>query len=59
MRANVKNDAVRKPTVKLPTTSTQPAVEVWDPPFERWIRMADDMLRDWPRPLNNARENRY
>lgn len=24
------------------------AVELWEPPFERWLRLADDLLRDWP-----------
>jgi hypothetical protein len=22
--------------------------EPWDPPFERWLRLADHLLRDWP-----------
>lgn len=25
-----------------------PEVELWEPPFERWLRLADDLLRDWP-----------
>jgi hypothetical protein len=25
-----------------------PESEVWEAPFERWLRMADDLLRDWP-----------
>jgi hypothetical protein len=58
MRANIQNDAVPQPTVTVTTKPTQPTVELWDPPFERWIRMADDMLRDWPGPIK-ARENRY
>ncbi len=62
MRANfqsIQNDAVRPPTVADPSTPMQPAVEVWDPPFDRWMRMADDMLRDWPRPITKTRETRY
>ena len=23
-------------------------LESWDPPFERWLRLADHLLRDWP-----------
>jgi len=23
-------------------------LEPWDPPFERWLRLADYLLRDWP-----------
>jgi hypothetical protein len=25
-----------------------PGLEMWEPPFERWLRLADDLLRDWP-----------
>jgi hypothetical protein len=25
-----------------------PELEQWEPPFERWLRLADDLLRDWP-----------
>jgi hypothetical protein len=25
-----------------------PELELWEPPFERWLRLADDLLRDWP-----------
>ena len=24
-----------------------PELEPWEPPFERWVRLADDLLRDW------------
>jgi hypothetical protein len=24
------------------------AMDVWEPPFERWMRIADDVLRDCP-----------
>lgn len=24
-------------------------MEVWEPAFDRWMRMADDLLRDWPK----------
>jgi hypothetical protein len=23
-------------------------VEPWEPPFERWLKLADHLLRDWP-----------
>ena len=26
----------------------EPELDLWDPPFERWLRLADDLLRDWP-----------
>lgn len=22
--------------------------ELWEPPFDRWLHLADDLLRDWP-----------
>lgn len=25
-----------------------PDFDVWDPPFERWLHMADMLLADWP-----------
>jgi hypothetical protein len=27
-----------------------PDMEVWDPPFERWLKLADDLLRNSPVP---------
>jgi hypothetical protein len=32
-----------------------PEVEVWDPPFERWIRLADVLLRRGAPPLPKAK----
>jgi hypothetical protein len=29
------------------STSDSPEMEVWEPPFERWLKLADDLLRDW------------
>ena len=34
-----------KPECKVP-------LELWEPPFERWLKLADNLLRDWPRPLS-------
>ena len=25
-----------------------PDTEIWEPPFERWMRLADDLLQQWP-----------
>jgi hypothetical protein len=39
---------------QLPLTQgpqSGPELELWEPPFERWIRLADDLLRDWPHGL--------
>lgn len=27
-------------------TQSEPELEVWDPPFERWMKLADDLLRE-------------
>lgn len=36
--------------------TAEPEVELWEPPFERWLRLADDLLRDWPHgPLPSHR----
>jgi hypothetical protein len=32
-----------------------PEVENWDPPFERWIRLADILLRRGLQPLPKAK----
>lgn len=43
---------------QVPSTPPQQPVEFWEPPFERWMRLADDLLRDWPHPPANTREHR-
>jgi hypothetical protein len=39
------------PPASIPKFRTSPPdseTEVWEPPFERWMRLADDLLREWP-----------
>lgn len=36
------------PTPDVHDPSVQLPVELWEPPFERWLRLADHLLRDWP-----------
>lgn len=31
-------------------------VELWEPPFDRWLHLADDLLRDWPKGKFRARK---
>jgi len=31
-----------------PSEGVAPEVDVWDPPFERWIRLADVLLKRTP-----------
>ena len=35
-----------------------PETDVWEPPFERWMQMADDLLRQWPQASGYSRETR-
>ena len=44
--------AMSSPPASIPNFCTYPSdseTEVWEPPFERWLRLADDLLREWPR----------
>jgi len=27
---------------------TESNLELWDAPFDRWLKLTDDLLRDWP-----------
>jgi hypothetical protein len=27
--------------------SKQPEIDIWEPPFERWMKLADDLLSGW------------
>ncbi len=38
---NTPSPEVQDSTVHLP-------IELWEAPFERWMRLADHLLRDWP-----------
>ncbi len=49
-------DSVKSPQV--PSPSAQLPVDVWEPPFERWMRLADDLLRDWPHSAGITQEHR-
>ena len=43
--------AISSPPSSSPNFCTCPSDserEVWEPPFERWLRLADDLLREWP-----------
>ena len=32
---------------------TEQNLELWEPPFDRWLRLTDDLLRDWPHSATN------
>jgi len=45
------NRAVNSPTPPESQVSQHPPDgEAWEPPFERWLKLADDLLRKWPVP---------
>ena len=48
-------DSLIPAKVKVPQFDRE--MEVWEPPFEHWQRLADDILRDWP-SAQPPRENR-
>jgi len=31
-------------------------LELWEPPFDRWLKLTDDLLGDWPHPAANYHE---
>jgi hypothetical protein len=41
-------DESRLPPHFVDQGPSDPELELWEPPFERWLRLADDLLRDWP-----------
>ena len=43
---------------QVPSAIPDQPIELWEPPFERWMRMADDLLRDWPHHPVNTHEHR-
>ena len=38
---------------KLPADEN---IELWEPPFDRWLKLTDDLLRNWPRAAAIYRE---
>jgi hypothetical protein len=49
--------AISSPRTSIPDFCTSPCdseMELWEPPFERWLRLADDLLREWPSTRRDA-----
>ena len=45
------DEATNSPMSLIPNFCTSPSDserEIFEPPFERWLRLADDLLREWP-----------
>jgi hypothetical protein len=34
-------------TLNVPISDNGSEMDVWEPPFERWIKLADDLLTGW------------
>ena len=56
MDRKIQIDSPQAPQVPIPPA--QLPVDVWEPPFERWMRLADDLLRDWPHSTRIKPERR-
>ena len=37
---------------------TEQNLELWEPPFDRWLRLTDDLLRGWPHSATNPQNRR-
>ena len=45
------NRAANSPAPPEPQVPQHPSdIEAWEPPFERWLKLADDLLRTVPEP---------
>ena len=38
---------------------TEQNLESWEPPFDRWLKLTDDLLRDWPHGGTNYHEQTF
>jgi len=32
----------------IPNSPLEETLELWEPPFDRWLKLTDDLLRNWP-----------
>ena len=42
--------AVTLPSLPVPDLTDAlpgPEMELWEPPFERWLKLADELLHEW------------
>ena len=57
MDRKIQNSAARFPEIQQPQTDED--FELWEPPFDRWLKLTDDLLRDWPHGGTNYQEHRF
>jgi hypothetical protein len=48
MDNQIQSGSSDSPTPDVHDSLVQLPVELWEAPFERWLRLADHLLRDWP-----------
>ena len=58
MNKTHQTDSPSTPSPEVQDVPVQLPVELWEAPFERWLRLADHLLRDWPRTSPVPREHR-
>jgi hypothetical protein len=51
MDKKIENRSPESLEEQKPHTESNP--ELWEPPFDRWLRLTDDLLRDWPHSATN------
>lgn len=52
------DDVVRTDAARISDQQYRSEADAWEAPFERWLRMADDLLRDWPATNSNSRRRK-
>ena len=57
MDRKIQNGASQFPEIQQ--SQTEQNVELWEPPFDRWLKLTDDLLRDWPHGGANYQERRF
>jgi len=48
MEKEIQPGSPETPSPEVQDPAFQLSFELWEAPFERWMRLADHLLRDWP-----------
>ena len=57
MENNTQPGSPYNPSLEVQDFQVSLPVELWEAPFERWLRLADHLLRDWPGTAPVSREH--
>jgi len=55
MDQKIQSRSPESPEVQKPPTESN--LELWEPPFDRWLKLTDDLLRDWQHSATNCPEH--